>query len=408
MAMPYTGGMVLTSAVAVRAAAKAMLTVARQHGLDHFTLHEDRLPACVDAVIETTRLAYPDNEVPFHARWRHFCAAGRNLWAELEAAAGWPSPEARLRAAYDLAIVSVLLDAGAGADWHFRDPATGTNIGRSEGLGLASLAMFRAGAFSADPADPLRVDGAVLAHLSAEALAEGFQVSANNPMVGLEGRADVLRSLGRHLMAKGETGDAARPGRLADWALGLARAHGHVPAASLLLGVLGLTLPIAPDRSGAVAGAGDAWFYRNERVGSAAPAVVPFHKLSQWLAYSLIEPLQWHGVTVSSIDGLTGLPEYRNGGLFLDMGVLQLRDAAAAARPHDVGSPLVVEWRAMTVVLLDMVAAMMRQSLGVSAADLPLAKVLEGGTWATGRRIAREKRANGGPPLTIISDGTVF
>jgi len=34
--------------------------------------------------------------------------------------------------------------------------------------------------------------------------------------------------------------------------------------------------------------------------------------------------------------------------------------------------------------------------------------VLEGGTWAAGRIIAREKRADGGPPFQISSDGTVF
>jgi len=37
-----------------------------------------------------------------------------------------------------------------------------------------------------------------------------------------------------------------------------------------------------------------------------------------------------------------------------------------------------------------------------------LARVLEGGTWAAGRRIARERRPDGAPPLAIESDGTVF
>ena len=65
---------------------------------------------------------------------------------------------ARARAEFDLAIVSVLLDAGAGPDWHYRDAATGIVSGRSEGLALASLRMFEAGAFSNDPNDPLRAD----------------------------------------------------------------------------------------------------------------------------------------------------------------------------------------------------------------------------------------------------------
>ncbi|MFY8153403.1 MAG: DUF1688 family protein, partial [Hyphomicrobiales bacterium] len=124
--------------------------------------------------------------------------------------------------------------------------------------------------------------------------------------------------------------------------------------------------------------------------------------------YSLIEPLQWAGIAVVDIDELTGLPEYRNGGLLLDCGVIALKDAGEAGRAHEAGSTLVVEWRALTVALLDEIGALIRQRLGRSPEELPLAKVLEGGTWAAGRRIAAERRPGGGPPLTIISDGTVF
>ncbi len=136
--------------------------------------------------------------------------------------------------------------------------------------------------------------------------------------------------------------------------------------------------------------------------------LVPLHKLSQWLTYSLIEPLMRAGITVKNIDGLTGLAEYRNGGLFVDSGVLALRDPADAARVHDVASPLVVEWRALTVALLDRLAEALRRRLGLDAVSLPLAKVLEGGTWAAGRAIALARRADGAPPISVRSDGTVF
>ena len=136
--------------------------------------------------------------------------------------------------------------------------------------------------------------------------------------------------------------------------------------------------------------------------------LVPLHKLSQWLAYSLIEPLQRAGITVTDIDGLTGLAEYRNGGLFIDTGVLAFRDPADAAREHDVASTLVVEWRALTVALLDRLRTCCAASSRWMQTSLPLAKVLEGGTWAAGRSIARELRADGSPPIKVISDGTVF
>jgi hypothetical protein len=137
--------------------------------------------------------------------------------------------------------------------------------------------------------------------------------------------------------------------------------------------------------------------------------IVPFHKLSQWLTYSLIEPLQEAGFRITDIDGLTGLAEYRNGGLFLDCGVLELRDPDLSRRPLDPFGEPVVEWRALTVALLDRLAERVRHRLGLAAADFPLAKVLEGGSWAAGREIAAERRPpDGSAPLSIVSDGTLF
>lgn len=160
--------------------------------------------------------------------------------------------------------------------------------------------------------------------------------------------------------------------------------------------------------------AGDMWPHRF--AGSAlaggghddvTAGVVPFHKLSQWLAYSLIEPLQWAGLEVTAVDELTGLPEYRNGGLLLDTGVVVPRDSHALERRWKVSDEFVIEWRALTVALLDELAVKVRERLGRSAAELPLACILEGGTWAAGREIAQELRG-GAPPVAIDSDGTVF
>ncbi|HEX2673511.1 MAG TPA: DUF1688 family protein, partial [Polyangiaceae bacterium] len=146
---------------------------------------------------------------------------------------------------------------------------------------------------------------------------------------------------------------------------------------------------------------GDVW--RHSRLG-----FVPFHKLSQWLSYSLFEPLEAAGLRVEGADALTGLAEYRNGGLFFDAGVFELRDPSALQRVHAVDSDLVIEWRALTLALLDRTAALVRNALGVTAEQLPLARVLEGGTWRAGRAIALERRPDGRPPLQIDSDGTVF
>jgi hypothetical protein len=183
----------------------------------------------------------------------------------------------------------------------------------------------------------------------------------------------------------------------------------QIEATSILAALLTYLGPIWPGRISLDGiDLGDTWRHPALETSDETNGLVPFHKLSQWLSYSLIEPLEWAGYGVLNLDELTGLPEYRNGGLFLDTGVIALKNPGDATYAHAVDSALVVEWRALTVALLDLVAEPIRQKLGLDANRFPLAKVLEGGTWATGRRLARERRGDGSPPLSVISDGTVF
>ena len=395
-----TPGALLTPE-AVRASAQAMLALARADALPGWTLHEDHLGRVADFVAATVRTAYPDLQVPLHARWRHFAAGGRDRWAGL-AARHDAERHARARAAFDVAIVSVLLDAGAGPDWRYADD-DGTLLARSEGLAIASLAMLASGAFAEDRRS-LRADAARLATITADDLARGFQVGPGNPLVGLDGRAALLCRLGEAVAASPDIfarHERPRPGGLFDLLADGAKG-GVLPAREILVALLHHLGPIWAAREVLDGVAlGDCWHHP-------ALGLVPLHKLSQWLAYSLVEPLQEAGITVTGLDALTGLAEYRNGGLFVDLGVLRLRDPADESHPHAVGDPLVVEWRALTVALLDELLPLVRERLGVPAEDFPLACLLEGGTWRAGREAARARRADASPPLRIISDGTVF
>jgi hypothetical protein len=369
------------------------------------------MPDAADLAIEVTHRSYPMLDIPYHSRWRHFVVDGDDRWRRLDEATTWRDSGDRARAAIDLATVSVLLDAGAGPDWGYRDRLSGARVGRSEGLALASLDMFAAGAFSSDPHRPLRVDAAALQGMTSETLCRHFQVDAGNLLLGVEGRVALLRRLGATVAATPEVfarADTGRPGGLLDH-LTPSAADRSIAAPTVLAAVLCHLGPVWPSRlelDGVPLG--DCWRHRALTTDDATSGLMPLHKLSQWLTYSLLEPLQTAGLTVTDIDGLTGLAEYRNGGLFIDTGVLALRDPAEAARAHEVGSTLVVEWRALTVALLDRLAGLVRQRLGLNAETLPLAKVLQGGTWAAGRQIARARRPDGAPPLIVASDGTVF
>ncbi|HVQ09476.1 MAG TPA: DUF1688 family protein [Allosphingosinicella sp.] len=378
----------LLNAAAVRERAHEMLDLAVAGEVAGWTVDLGRLDAAAELVASVTRERFPDLDIPFHARNRHF-VAGAPVLPEGD-------PAERARAAFDLVILSVLLDAGTGPGWRYADPVGGETFTRSEGLAVASQRMFEAG------------DLDDLPRLETARLARGFQVSQDNPLVGLDGRTALLRRLGMQVLARPDLFAGGRPGGLYDTLAARAQG-GRLPAPAILELLLEALGPIWADRiemNGVPLG--DCWRHPAIRRGDASDGLVPLHKLSQWLSYSLIEPLQEAGIEVVDVDGLTGLAEYRNGGLFVDIGVLQLADPADAGRSHGVSDPLIVAWRAMTVALLDRLAPPVRARLGVSEADFPLARMLEGGTWTAGRRIAAERRAGGGPPFNIISDGTVF
>jgi Protein of unknown function (DUF1688) len=390
----------LLSAAAVRERCAVVSEAVGRGETRHFRLVPARLDEAVRRVVDITRRRYPDLAVPYHSRWRHFSAGGIDRAALI--APGADAAETA-RARIDLAVVSVLLDGGAGPAWRYREVETGQILSRSEGLAVASVRGMQAGLFSADPANPWRADAAALSQITPESLTRAFQHAAGNDLVGLEGRALLLRRLGEVGAASPALfGAPARLGRLYDWW----SARGEALAAAEMLGTLlqafGAVWPPRISRAGVPLG--DCGYH------PAVPGdrLVPFHKLSQWLVYSLVEPLQDAGLQVGELDGLTGLAEYRNGGLFLDCGVIEPRDPSLLQRPLDVLSEPVVEWRALTVSLLDDLAVLVRERLGKSAGEFPLAKVLEGGSWAAGREIAFERRPDGSPPLTIVSDGTLF
>ncbi len=402
----------LLSAQAVRHASQRLLSAALAERLEHWSVHLDRLPATADFVAGVIKDRYPSLAVPVHSRWRHFVREGGDLWAELARDARWNDPAAKARAAFDLVIVSVLLDAGAGSSWAFRDHGhSGHVVARSEGLAVASLRWFASGGLSDHPADPYRVDAAALRRVDEPALARAFQVSETNPLAGLPGRAALLNRLGAAVEARPDLfalADAPRPGGLLD-ALCARAVEGRLRAATILETLLEAFGPIwenRPTLSGVPLG--DCWPYAALEGPRAADGYVPLHKLSQWLSYSLIEPLEEAGIAVSDLHELTGLAEYRNGGLFVDMGVLAPREPAALSTVHRVGDPFVVGWRSLTVALLDRLVPMVGTRLDLEPEKFPLARLLEGGTWAAGRIVARGKRADGGPPFNVLSDGTVF
>lgn len=394
----------LFSPAAIRRQARRIfdLTVA---GQTSFIYDPSKLASTTDYVLEVIRKKYPSLEIPFHSRWGHFRAGGVDRIKKVDALLSTVDAAERARAKLDLVITSVLLDAGAGIKWKYVEGETKSEYGRSEGLGVASLAMFLSGAMSSDQKS-LRADAEGLKKVTPRVLEKYFQVSETNPLIGIPGRVGLLNSLARATENRKMFRDG-RPGNIFDYLIG--RYGKKLTAPQILRAVLDGFGPIWPGRLSANGiNLGDVWRYSGLQNSKEKNALVPFHKLSQWMTYSLIEPIVEAGVEVTGVEDMTGLAEYRNGGLMLDAGLIRLKNPADANTQWEPGSDLIIEWRALTVHLLDEIGKNVQTALHKTPAEFPLAKVLEGGTWWAGRFLAQEKREGGTPPLDIKSDGTVF
>lgn len=394
----------LLQPVAIRERASRLLELTKA-GKTSFQFHPEKLKSTVDYVLSVIHKKYPDLNIPFHSRWGHFRAGGIDRAEMFNSLFERFDSLEKARSKLDLVITSVLLDAGAGAEWSYLEDNSKQKLSRSEGLGVASFHMFCAGVMCADKKS-LKADQQGLKSVTADDLRKYFQVSDANPLVGVEGRVQLLNNLGKALENK-TIFKAGRPGNILDYLF--TKCGETIPATEILKAVLDGLGSIWPGRLAAGnINLGDVWIHSGLGEPGTYESLVPIHKLSQWLTYSLIEPIVEAGFKVTNVEGLTGLAEYRNGGLMIDTGLLSLRNPEDLSKDWAPNSELIIEWRALTVLMLDLIGAEVQKALGKTAQDFPLAKVLEGGTWWAGRFIAQEKRPGGIPPLNITSDGTVF
>ncbi|KAJ4173492.1 hypothetical protein NW754_012494 [Fusarium falciforme] len=418
----------LLSLRAIRDRAKIVGDVAKSGKLSHFDLHEEKLDEVVDFVASVIKRDFgPDkfHTIPPHGRWQHFEVGNvpritsiMDKWEE----DGCDVTE-KTRRLIDLFFVSVLLDAGAGDDWRYKEPASGQVYERSEGIAVASLDMFNELAFTTDTTPTVNGNG--LKQLDMDKLAQGFQVSDSNPMLGVDSRAALLRSLGQSLLDHPDVfGADGRPGNLVDSLVKTAGESSELDILVLWDILQTLLIPIWPKDRTVIGGTaiGDAWPLSTLRTGgqsdAAADNIQPFHKLTQWLTYSLMVPFQRVlGLQWINADSLTALPEYRNGGLFVDLGVLSLKketldrglQASGGELPlFEAGDDTIVEWRALTLVLIDKLYTKIQSRMG-DGVQLSMAQLLEAGTWKSGREVAAQRRPKTkSSPIIIKSDGTVF
>jgi len=340
------------------------------------------------------------------SRFRHFQQEIlTNVVAE------WKCPVLeKVRRLIDLATVSVLLDASTGEDYTYR--SHGKTQPTWEGIAAASFDMFIHGFFSSDPAHPARANSYRLKDIRESELKQRLQIDERNTLVAIEAHRVLLTKMGDALDKFPEYFgyEISRPGNVLDYVL--EKKEGNtLDIRHLWECFMKLLNCVWPKRATGISH-GDVWCHSKlQIIGEPGSDLVPFHKLTQWLLYSIIEPIETYlQIQVVGVeDVLTALAESRNGGLLVDSGVLVPKDPVyTRSREHAVGSELITEWRALTIVYIDRIAIELRSRLGKTKETLPLRSVLEGGTWRAGRFLARQLRPQLMESPIRIADGVVF
>lgn len=430
--------------------------------LTNFDSHfadKSKLDACLNYIVKLIKRDFGTDytSIPPHGRWQHLEAGGKPRVHNL--IDKWQAEKLDTleitRRLIDLFVISVFLDAGAGNVWKYKEPSTGDLYNRSEGLAVASYYVFIDGEFSNDAKQPYQVNANKMSDITEEKFKEWLQVTENNGLSGFDGRLSLLKSLGKALANDQIFGGPAyyqkdplhlsannRPGNIVDYLIHLSTTKKSGDSYEIDLSDLWNALmsgfnSIWQSRLELDGKSlGDAWYSKSaEKLAakknpqvSVADKIVPFHKLTQWLCYSLLIPLKNYGnFIVNNESLLTGLPEYRNGGLLIDFGLLTIKpeiyakgieltketskESNSAIPTYKPDDDLIVEWRSCTVGFLDYILPLVNEKLNVADTKnaLKLPQLIEAGSWKAGREIAAEKRpATSGPPINLLSDGTVF
>ncbi|MCP5266187.1 MAG: DUF1688 family protein [Burkholderiaceae bacterium] len=398
----------LRSPATIRERCENIATAIEAGGSPFFTLDPSRLDALAQRVLETMRSHARRNHAPDDARWLGLDAGGVDRMGDLSSRLADAIPAEQTRARVDLAIAVALLDASAGPTWHYEEGASGQCFESTEGLAVAGFRAFMAGVLSSRSDEPLRVDGHALARIDANTLAHVFQAHADNPLPDLEERAATLRRAGEAMMRDAiRFGADARPGGLFT-RLGKVGKRQEIGATELCHALLAGLSSVLPG-AGAVGGEplGDAWPHPLAGGEGDSAGWVPFHRLAQAMACSLLGPFEAAGVRVTGTEDLTGLADARNGSLFVDAEVIRLRDPGLDSRPLQIRDPAVVEWRALTVTLMDRLAMRVRALTQLQAGEPSLARIQLDGTWPLAEALARKRRA-GAPALAVHTGGLPY
>ncbi|WFE89280.1 DUF1688 family protein [Roseibium porphyridii] len=372
----------------VRRRAHAFLDMGIAGKLNHVGLDLTKLDDALGLVLETTKEIYPDFQIPPYGIWRAFETGGIDRWSAMASAREFESAQEMLLAAADLALLALFMKTRRPGNWVFEDPMTGSKVAGDDALALAAFHMFASGSFSGEMTDPYRVDAETLVRLDLNELTSGLQWDRDADQELLSAMQAHLKRFGEAMALRPDLfseGNVTRPGVLALRLAG--EADAGIDASKLLDNLLETFAPVwdGGAKAGDV-GLGDSFDYTGKSAGSET-TTVPFHLCAQEMVYSLVEPFAWAGFEVTGLQDLTPPSDLAHAALFVQTGVLAISSENDEALPEETKTDRMVELRAVSAALADKLADRLRSELDVSADQVPLTCILEGGTRRAGLRI---------------------
>ena len=387
----------------IRRGANVLFGLAERDALEHFRLNQSKLSRLA------TNLAQSINPIAVqpHTQWRNLEHDGVRRIAELndQLMRTLDTSNERVRARLDLLFLNEALETGGNGSWKYYDSLSDKFLTRTEALATATLRLFQNGFFSSEPHTPLRVDTHRLRSISDSELADAFQISHDNQMLGgIGAKHQRLAALADYLECQTEFLDrtATRPGNILN-----VFSPSNIPLEPLFSFLAKSLTTIWPGNLNNGSPLGDAWPHRALDSDPVLQGIAPIHRITQWLHYAIAPALTDYGFTPISTIELTGLPGYRNTGLLVDVGVIIPRNPALFSSPHLLGDEAIVELRCLTISAMDRVLLSIHQHHNLSHDSCPMAK-LNGLFWHAGRTKAAELRPDGSPPFVVKDQGVPF
>ena len=341
----------------------------------YFEINLEKLDQTVDDLLEFILKKYPKMNIGMHSRLNHIPE-----WYDL--VQKWKCPlNEKIKRLIDLLFVSVLLDGGSGENWKYI--SNNIEYRRSEGLGKCVYNMFISGFFSLDEKQPYKVDMNRIKLINLDEFKNEFQISKDNILIGLENRLENLVNFSKFMINNDNfnINNNIRPGNIFD------KIYNNLEIdLDKLYEIIFSFSPII----------NDVHYYKPLDV------YVPFHKILQWLSYSLIDLFKKFNISIRSDNYLTALPEYRNGGFLIDSNIINFKNNNLKNIFHEINSDIIIELRASTIVLIDII----KDKINIKKKNnLNISQVLEGGTWRYGRYLANKNNIS---PIKIKSNGIIF